>query len=412
MNNVFVERKTTESGVWVALLENETSNINSSRTFYNELLGIFAEKTGICLMLSICLDKYNLEHVITEDSGIAIGRAFKNIMHRSKNIKCENEELSVCLIFDNLYKSTFISPISLFNPNEGKCREMYNEDINTFLEGFVQGAECQIDINVKHLTNNESLWKNVFSALGECIKESINKEGAPEKNFCDHLIFENDTSLPIRIKSDTGKGEIKISLSEETPANYRDCINTGAPFLNHMIEHIVWRSGFGINLDAVNLDFEKIGIALGKAFGCLITLCKGIGRGASQTALIDEAYAEVKLSFEGRSSFFLNIGQSLYIPSETEHILKEDLINFLKGFSKGANCTLVINLHSGENAHHIWEAIFRGLGEALNSCTYADTKFVGRSAGVAGKIVWNQHCSCNQTEIKNMFDKKKNKLLK
>lgn len=64
----------------------------------------------------------------------------------------------------------------------------------------------------------------------------------------------------------------------------------------------------------------------------------------------------------------------------------EELITFLEGFAQGARCTLFIDLKSGQNGHHIWEAVFRGVGIALGQALSFDSSREGLTSGVAGKV--------------------------
>ena len=76
------------------------------------------------------------------------------------------------------------------------------------------------------------------------------------------------------------------------------------------------------------------------------------------------------------------------MPTETEGMLSEDLETFLEGFVQGAMCTLQIDLFKGHNGHHVWEAIYRSFGVALNRAFVLSEKRKGMTSGVAGKITF------------------------
>jgi Imidazoleglycerol-phosphate dehydratase len=65
-------------------------------------------------------------------------------------------------------------------------------------------------------------------------------------------------------------------------------------------------------------------------------------------------------------------------------MLTVDLQNFLSGFSNGAKCTLHVNIKEGEDPHHIWESVFRALGEALKMCFERNEFRKGTTVGVKG----------------------------
>lgn len=175
--------------------------------------------------------------------------------------------------------------------------------------------------------------------------------------------------------------------------DYRKDINTPMPFLNHMIEHIAWRSGSNIKVD-VKLDkfdlthviAEDAGITIGKAvFGYVYENTDyGVGGYGYGVGIIDEAYAECAVSFESRANIFFDT--DVKIPETVEGELSEDILTFLESFVQGANCTLHINVKKGVNAHHIWEAVYRAVGIALSNAFYVDEKRAGMTSGVAGKV--------------------------
>lgn len=176
--------------------------------------------------------------------------------------------------------------------------------------------------------------------------------------------------------------------------DYRKYINTTVPFLDHMIEHIAYRSGINIETHVELKDFtlshliaEDLGMALGKAFGQYIATTDGARGYGDAIGLIDEARAECAVSFESRAYISIDYhGNEL--PDTTEGMMREDLETFLEGFVQGAMCTLHVDLYKGHNGHHIWEAIYRAFGTALSNAAAVTESRKGKTAGVAGKIEW------------------------
>lgn len=176
--------------------------------------------------------------------------------------------------------------------------------------------------------------------------------------------------------------------------NYREKICTPIPFLNHMIEHIAYRAGFNIKTTTELTDFtlthlitEDLGMALGKAVKEYIDTTDGAMGFGDAVGMIDEARASAAISFESRAYIDIDYHGNT-IPAETEGMLSEDLETFLEGFVQGAMCTLHIDLYKGHNGHHIWEAIYRALGSALNRAVAVSEERKGKTSGVAGKIEW------------------------
>lgn len=200
----------------------------------------------------------------------------------------------------------------------------------------------------------------------------------------------------IKVTRKTTESQMSVVLSEPPlKADYRSKINSPIIFLNHMIEHIAWRSGLNIEID-VRLDkfflahvvCEDLGIALGKAVGEYVKCKKanGINGYGEASSIIDEAKAQCLISFESRS--YLDFTSVVEIPAEAEDMHSEDLQVFLDGFAQGANCTLHVDIQKGKNAHHIWEATYRAFGLCLNDALYENPSRKNMTSGVAGSIDW------------------------
>ena len=112
---------------------------------------------------------------------------------------------------------------------------------------------------------------------------------------------------------------------------------------------------------------------------------QGINGSGVAEGFIDEAAARIRLSLESRSGFFFNRG-SVHISERVEDMLSTDLWNFLGGIAQGARATLQIDILSGEDPHHIWESVFRGLGEATRQALSPCPWRKGQTVGVAGFI--------------------------
>lgn len=176
--------------------------------------------------------------------------------------------------------------------------------------------------------------------------------------------------------------------------DYRKYIKTPLQFLNHMLEHIAWRGGFNIEADVKLDEFalthvicEDLGIALGKAAKEYVDRADGAAGFGDAVGIIDEAKAQTAVSFESRAYCDIDY-HGAELAKKVEGMDTDDLETFLEGFAQGAMCTLHVDLLKGRNGHHIWEAIFRSLGGALNNAFEITQSRKGKTAGVAGKIEW------------------------
>lgn len=199
----------------------------------------------------------------------------------------------------------------------------------------------------------------------------------------------------VRVTRKTTESEMGVFCDFSVLApDYRAKINTPYPFLNHMIEHIAYRAGITVETNVQlntfvlsHVIFEDLGIAFGKALKSYIceNYQEGIMGFGNGIGIIDEAYAEAAISFEDRAYFDFD-NQAGSIPEMTEGVPTEDLLVFLEGIAQGAQATLHINLKKGNNAHHIFEAIYRALGVCLKNALACDNSRAGLTSGVAGKI--------------------------
>lgn len=215
-----------------------------------------------------------------------------------------------------------------------------------------------------------------------------------------HLRQRRESSVKnkiITVKRKTSESEITVTLDFNAfKKDYRKRIKTPLPFLNHMIEHIAWRSEVNIEvnvqLDEFNLNHlvcEDVAITFGKAVYEYMqdNAANGVVGFGDGIGMIDEAMSRAAISFENRAYFQIDYN-GLNVPMQTEGMLTEDLETFLEGFVQGAMCTLHIDLLKGHNGHHIWEAIYRSFGVALGRALAMSEKRKGMTSGVAGQIAF------------------------
>lgn len=199
----------------------------------------------------------------------------------------------------------------------------------------------------------------------------------------------------VKVTRKTTESEMSVILDfSPLKPDYRKRITTPVTFLNHMLEHIAYRAGFNLETELKLADYslihvitEDLGIAFGKALKEYIDGTDGAYGYGDAIGIIDEAKAECAISFESRAYIDWDF-HGIDIPKETEGMLSEDLETFLDGFVQGAMCTLHIDLFKGHNGHHIWEAIYRSVGSAINRAVTVDESRKGKTSGVAGKIEW------------------------
>lgn len=201
--------------------------------------------------------------------------------------------------------------------------------------------------------------------------------------------------MRLRLKRETKESVtyVGLEIGERSP-DLKKNIETPLQFLNHMVETLAWRSCVNIEMGVETTDYrlthvvcEDAGITMGRGFARLVEELTeaGVNGSADSTACIDEALARACISFEGRAFLIFN-DSAVNMPECVEDMLCQDLLAFLEGFVQGAGATLHVDLLRGRDPHHIWESVFRALGEALRVCLSECRWRGGEEAGVKGKV--------------------------
>lgn len=169
----------------------------------------------------------------------------------------------------------------------------------------------------------------------------------------------------------TKETDIKIELDLDGALPSR--IETGIPFMDHMLEQFAKHGGFGLDIKAkgdLNVDFhhtiEDIGIVLGKALKSALGEKRGIARYGWCILPMDEALVLVAIDISGRPLL------KYEVKSPTKQVGGFDarlFHEFFQALTSQSGITLHIKMLSGDDAHHVFEAIFKAFAKALSQAT-------------------------------------------
>jgi imidazoleglycerol-phosphate dehydratase len=178
------------------------------------------------------------------------------------------------------------------------------------------------------------------------------------------------------IKRDTLETQIQVSLNLDGTGVCR--VNTGVPFLDHMLDQVARHGLIDLEIEArgdLHIDahhtVEDIGITLGQALAKAAGDKKGIRRYGHAYVPLDEALSRVVVDFSGRPG----LTQAVEFPRARIGDFDVDLVGeFFQGFVNHAAVTLHIDNLRGRNAHHIAETVFKAFGRALRMALERDPR--------------------------------------
>ena len=260
-------------------------------------------------------------------------------------------------------------------------------DPDTVFYGFNQGKSLLESVKL------DNKWKPTdinplngfftsFTILNEILSPDeileISKKLGVETFWQSFLQSQNLRTATISRKT----AETQISIKLDLDGNGKSTIETGIPFLDHMVNQISRHGLFNIDLKAVgDLDIdqhhtmEDCGIILGDAFRLALGVRKGINRMASATIPMDESLASVTIDFSGRPYCVI---QSRWNGENIGELPVSLFEHFLESFAIAARCNLFVQVHAGKDNHHMCEAIFKATARALYQSCELDIRRIGQ----------------------------------
>lgn len=167
----------------------------------------------------------------------------------------------------------------------------------------------------------------------------------------------------------TKETDIRVKLNLD--GRGRTKIETGIPFLDHMLSAFAKHGLFDLELKAsgdLHIDLhhtnEDVGITLGQAFGKALGDKKSIRRFGFFYAPLGDALTRVVVDISGRPYFNFTKPEG-DLRFTMEYDLPEAL-HMLESFVQHAGLDTHIQVLSGHDGHHVLETIFKAFGRALS----------------------------------------------
>ncbi|MEK9575003.1 MAG: imidazoleglycerol-phosphate dehydratase HisB [Gammaproteobacteria bacterium] len=192
------------------------------------------------------------------------------------------------------------------------------------------------------------------------------------------------------IKVDRKTNETDITVELELYGTGKSDINTGVPFLDHMLDQIARHGLVDLTIKCdgdTDIDdhhsVEDVGITLGQAFAKAIGDKKGMTRYGFSYVPLDEALSRVVIDLSGRPGLELNVKFTRAMIGKFD----VDLIGeFFQGFVNHCLATVHIDNIRGVNAHHQAETIFKAFGRALRMAASPDSRQSGVIPSTKGSL--------------------------
>lgn len=176
-------------------------------------------------------------------------------------------------------------------------------------------------------------------------------------------------------------GETDIHLTLNLDGRGKTELNTGVPFLSHMLDLFAKHGYFDLTVAArgdTDVDdhhtSEDIAICLGQAINRALGDKKGIRRYGQAVIPMDESLGQVVIDLSNRP----HLEYRVQLPAQRVGTFDTELVHeFFWKLALEARCNLHVMLHYGMNTHHMVEALFKALGRALDEAVDIDPRVKG-----------------------------------
>src|SRR3954463_6481920 len=190
------------------------------------------------------------------------------------------------------------------------------------------------------------------------------------------------------VTRNTNETQIRVAINLDGTGVQK--LNTGVPFLDHMLDQIARHGLIDLDIEAqgdLHIDahhtVEDVGITLGMAVAKAIGDKKGIARFGHAYVPLDEALSRAVLDFSGRPGLEYHVAYARPLVGEFD----VDLVHeFFQGFVNHAQATLHIDNLRGDNAHHQCETVFKSFARALRAAVSVDDRAPGTVPSTKGKL--------------------------
>ncbi|MCR4763296.1 MAG: imidazoleglycerol-phosphate dehydratase HisB [Lachnospiraceae bacterium] len=182
-----------------------------------------------------------------------------------------------------------------------------------------------------------------------------------------------------KISRKTGETDITVTFTLDGTGKAQ--VSTGIGFFDHMLDAFARHGLFDLTVKAegdLHVDghhtVEDVGIVLGRAIAEALGDKAGIRRYGDCTLPMDESLALAAVDLCGRPYFVMDA----YFPVPKVGDFDTELVReFFYAVSYSAMMNLHLRILTGDNAHHMIEAMFKAFARALDQATQTDPRIEG-----------------------------------
>lgn len=181
------------------------------------------------------------------------------------------------------------------------------------------------------------------------------------------------------ITRNTKETQIRVALNLDGTG--QQSIDTGVPFLDHMLDQIARHGLIDLDVKAtgdLHIDahhtVEDVGITIGLALAKAWSDKSGLRRYGHAYVPLDEALSRVVIDLSGRPGLIFEVPFTRARVGDFDVDLTRE---FFQGLVNHALMTLHIDNLRGINAHHQCETVFKAFGRALRMAVEVDPRQAG-----------------------------------
>jgi imidazoleglycerol-phosphate dehydratase len=187
-----------------------------------------------------------------------------------------------------------------------------------------------------------------------------------------------------KVRRKTKEVDVEVRLVVDGKGNAS--AETGIPFFDHMLEQLGKHAGFDLTVKALgdlkvdaHHTVEDTGLAIGDALRKSLGARGGIARFGDALVPLDEALLQVALDLSSRPFVVHDVDARAKMIGTFDTRLAEE---FIRAFAQAAGATIHVRMLAGKNPHHIVEAEFKALAQALRkACARSGRRGVPSTKG-------------------------------